>query len=140
MPRIEGEFEITRALQPNLDLGGDAQAMHVRFDKQFRGALEATSVVQMVGFMTETEGSGAYVAIERIAGRLDGREGAFVVHHTGRMDRGDPQLRIGVVPDSGSGELAGLRGEMTIEIVEGRHRYAFEYALPNEDRPDTPAA
>ena len=130
MPRIEGEFEIVRALQPNLDLGGGLEAMHVRFEKRFRGPLDATSVVQMMGFMTATEGSGAYVAIERIAGTLDGREGAFVVHHTGRMDRGEPQLRIGVVPDSGSEGLAGLRGEMSIEIVEGRHRYAFDYELP----------
>lgn len=130
MPRIEGEFEIVRALQPNLDLGGGLEAMHVRFEKRFRGPLDATSVVQMMGFMTATEGSGAYVAIERIAGTLDGREGTFVVHHTGRMDRGEPQLRIGVVPDSGSEGLAGLRGEMAIEIVEGRHRYALDYELP----------
>ncbi|MBP6750375.1 MAG: DUF3224 domain-containing protein [Xanthomonadaceae bacterium] len=131
MPRIEGEFEIIRALQPNLDLGGGLEAMHVRFEKRFHGPLDATSVVQMMGFMTATEGSGAYVAIERIAGILDGHEGAFVVHHTGRMDRGEPQLRIGVVPDSGTEGLAGLRGEMTIEIVEGRHRYTFEYELAN---------
>ncbi|MCC7249002.1 MAG: DUF3224 domain-containing protein [Lysobacter sp.] len=131
MPRIEGEFEIVRALQPDLDLGGGLEAMHVRFEKRFHGPLDATSVVQMMGFMTAIEGSGAYVAIERIAGTLDGHEGAFVVHHTGRMDRGEPQLRIGVVPDSGTEGLAGLRGEMTIEIVEGRHLYMFEYELAN---------
>ena len=130
MPRIEGEFDIVRALQPNLDLGGGVQAMHVRFDKRFHGALDATSIVQMLGFMTATEGSGAYVAIERIEGRLDGREGGFVVHHNGRMDRGERSLRVSVVPDSGTGALVGLRGEMTIEVVGDRHRYAFEYELP----------
>ena len=130
MPRIEGTFEIVRAIQPTLDLGDGAQAMHVRFDKRFHGALDATSVVQMLGFMTATEGSAAYVAIERIVGTLDGRTGAFVVHHTGRMDRGEPTLRVGVVPDSGSEGLVGLRGEMSIEIVEGEHRYAFDYELP----------
>lgn len=131
MPRIEGEFDITRAVQPNLDLGGGLHAMQVRFDKRFRGPLEATSVVQMLGFMTATEGSGAYVAIERIAGTLDGREGAFVVHHAGRMDRGERELRVSVVPDSGTEGLIGLRGEMTIDVVEGGHRYTFEYELPD---------
>ena len=130
MPRIEGHFDIVRALQPNLDLGGGVQTMRVRFDKRFHGPLDASSVVQMLGFMTATEGSGAYVAIERIAGALDGREGSFVVHHTGRMDRGDPELRVSVVPDSGTEGLIGLRGEMTIEVVDGGHRYTFDYELP----------
>jgi len=36
-----------------------------------------------------------------------------------------------VVPDSGAGALAGLRGTLAIEIVDGRHRYTFDYALPD---------
>ena len=45
------------------------------------------------------------------------------------MTRGVPQLSITVVPDSGTGELAGLAGRMTIEIADGKHSYDFEYTI-----------
>jgi hypothetical protein len=46
------------------------------------------------------------------------------------MARGAPSLAVAVVPDSGTGELVGLTGTMTIEIVGGEHRYVFDYVLP----------
>lgn len=47
------------------------------------------------------------------------------------MNRGQAELTIVVVPDSGSGELEGLSGRMKIDIREGgAHFYRFEYALP----------
>ncbi len=130
MPRqIKGEFDVRRSPEPPCDLGDGAQAGHMRFDKRFHGDLNATSVVHMLAAMTSTEGSGAYVAIERIAGTLDGRSGAFLTQHSGVMDRGAPSLSLTVVPDSGSGELAGLRGSMKIDIVDGKHYYTFDYTL-----------
>jgi len=45
------------------------------------------------------------------------------------MTRGQPELAVFVVPDSGAGELAGLAGRMTIDIVDGKHFYALEYTL-----------
>ena len=68
-------------------------------------------------------------AIERIAGTLDGRRGSFLTQHNGILDRGQATLALTVVPDSGTGELAGLRGRMAIDIVDGAHCYAFDYAL-----------
>jgi len=44
--------------------------------------------------------------------------------------RGAPRLTLTVVPDSGTGQLAGLTGAMTIDIVGGKHLYTFEYTLP----------
>lgn len=35
-----------------------------------------------------------------------------------------------MVPDSGTDQLAGLTGTMTIEIEGGKHSYEFEYTLP----------
>lgn len=131
MPTVEGEFEVRRDAQPALDLGDGTHAAHLRFDKTFRGPLEATGVVHMLAVGTATEGSAAYVAVERIVGTLAGRAGSFLMHHTGVMDRGTPSLTIGVVPDSGTGALTGLRGALRIEIVDGRHRYAFDYTLPD---------
>lgn len=131
MPMIEGEFEVRREVQPMVEMGDGAQAAHMRFDKVFHGPLAATSVVHMFAVGTATEGSAAYVAVERIAGTLDGRTGSFFMQHNGTMDRGAPSLTVSVVPDSGTDALTGLRGTLAIEIVDGRHFYRFDYALPD---------
>ena len=130
MPKVKGEFEVKRSVEPACDLGGGLEAMHARFDKVFHGPLDAVSVVHMLAVMTSTPGSGAYVAVERIEGRLEGREGSFCMQHNGTLDRGAPSLSVGVIPDSGTGALAGLRGTLAIDIVDDRHFYLFDYSLP----------
>jgi hypothetical protein len=67
--------------------------------------------------------------MERVIGTLDGKTGTFALQHSGTMTRGAPQLSVTVVPDSGTGELAGLAGRMTIDIVDKKHLYSFEYTL-----------
>lgn len=101
-------------------------------EKQFHGQLEGTSLGEMLTAMSTTvQGSGAYVAVERVTGKLAGRSGSFALHHTGVMNRGVPQLTITVVPDSGTGELTGIIGELKIRIEPGgKHLYEFEYELP----------
>jgi hypothetical protein len=114
MQQAKGGFEVKRTPQDALDAGDGAQIGHVRFDKRFHGPLDAASVVHMLAVGTDVPGSAAYVAIERIVGSLD---------------RGQASLSVTVVPDSGTGELTGLRGRMAIDIVDGAHFYAFDYAL-----------
>ncbi|ABF40452.1 conserved hypothetical protein [Candidatus Koribacter versatilis Ellin345] len=107
-----------------------AQLGRMSIDKQFHGALEATSKGEMLTFMTEVKGSAGYVAIERVTGTLDGRSGSFILQHNATMDRGTPALNIVVVPDSGTGELAGIRGAMKIDIQpSGKHFYDFDYEI-----------
>ena len=127
--QAKGSFDVARTPQESLDAGDGAQIGHVRFDKRFHGALDATGVVHMLAVGTDVPGSAAYVAIERIAGTLDGRRGSFLTQHSGTLDRGRATLTLTVVPDSGTGELAGLRGRMAIDIVDGAHFYAFDYEL-----------
>jgi len=74
-------------------------------------------------------GSGAYVAIERVTGSLHGRNGSSLLQHSGTMTRGQPQMTIAVVPDSGADELAGISGNLAIQIVDGKHFYNFDYTL-----------
>ena len=98
-------------------------------DKQFHGDLEATSKGQMLAASTAVDGSAGYVAIEGVSGTLHGRSGTFVLQHSGTMTRGNPQLIVAVVPDSGTGQLAGLAGKMEINIADGKHSYDFQYTL-----------
>jgi len=130
MARAKGEFEAKRSAEPPCDLGDGVQAGHFRCDKRFHGALDAIGVVHMLAVGTAVEGSAAYVAVERISGTLEGRTGSCLAQHNGTTDRGTPSLSVTVVPDSGTGELAGLAGRIAIDIVDGKHFYTFDYALP----------
>lgn len=127
MTRASGTFEVK--MTPQEDKSEDANLGRMLLDKQFRGDLEATGKGQMLTAMTPAEGSAGYVAIEKISGTLKGRTGTFVLQHTGTMTRGTPELSITVVPDSGTGQLAGITGRMDIKAEGGKHSYVFEYLL-----------
>jgi hypothetical protein len=71
------------------------------------------------------------LALERLSGSVKGRRGTFVLQHSATMTRGAPQLSITVVPDSGTGQLVGLAGKMSIIIADGKHSYEFDYTLPH---------
>lgn len=98
-------------------------------DKQFHGDLEAVSQGTMLSALTSVKGSAGYVAMEKVTGKLAGRTGSFVLQHSGTMNRGVAELSVTVVPDSGTEELTGLAGRMTIAIAGGKHSYTFEYTL-----------
>jgi hypothetical protein len=101
-------------------------------DKQFHGALEATSKGEMLSGGGTVKGSGGYVAIERATGTLDGRAGTFILQHNGTMQNGVYHLNVIVVPDSGTAQLTGLQGSMEIIIKDGHHSYDFTYSLPGQ--------
>ncbi len=131
--QVTGAFEVKMAPQASDEPQGVTPLARMSLDKVFHGGLEATSKGEMLSAVTTVKGSAGYVAIERVTGRLDGREGTFVLQHNGIMNRGTPHLTITVVPDSGTAQLAGLAGKMSIRIEEGgKHFYVFEYTLPDK--------
>ena len=130
---ISGEFDVKVTPQKPDNKEAEAAGLsRMSLDKQFHGPLAATSKGEMLSYMTEVKGSGVYVAIERVTGTLGGRSGSFVVHHRGVMTRGEPHLSVTVTPDSGTGDLAGLTGEMQIKIENGKHFYELDYTLPGK--------
>ncbi len=125
-----GPFDVELAPLAVENAGDDSARGRMSIDKQYHGELEATALGQMLTGMTAVQGSAGYVAIERVSGKLAGKAGTFLLQHTGTMNRGEPNLLITVVPDSGTGELTGLQGKMAIVIEAGKHFYDFEYTLP----------
>jgi hypothetical protein len=125
-----GTFEVKVTPQTAEDSSQDATLGRMSLDKQFHGDLQGESKGQMLTARTAVEGSAGYVAIERVSGVLHGRSGTFVLQHTGTMTRGALQLSITVVPDSGTDQLTGLAGTMSITMAEGKHSYDFTYTLP----------
>jgi Protein of unknown function (DUF3224) len=125
-----GTFEVNIIPQkPDNPQAESAKLGRMSIDKQFDGDLKGVSTGEMLSVITEHEGSAGYVAIERVNGTLQGRSGTFALQHFGTMTRGVPQMNVSVVPDSGTGQLTGLAGTMTINIVDKKHFYDFAYTI-----------
>ena len=112
--------------------GGPFERLFV--EKQYRGDLVATAKGQMLGSRSADMKSGGYVAFELVSGVLNGKRGSFVLQHSGTMKGGASTIRVTVVPDSGTDQLTGIDGTMTIIIEGAKHSYEFEYTLSPASR------
>ncbi len=129
--RASGPFDVKMTPQAPEANVGDPVIGRMGIEKQFHGDLEATSRGQMLASRSDVAGSAGYVAIERVTGTLAGRTGSFVLQHYGIMTRGEAELILTVIPDSGTGELTDLSGKMAINIVDKKHSYDFDFSLPD---------
>ena len=127
MPRARGPMDVNmEAEPPYLEQDGLNLNRNV-VSKAFHGEMAGTSEAQMLSAFTATPGSAGYVAIEHFVGSVNGKSGSFVMQHSGTMNRGDAQLTVSIVPDSGSGELTGISGTLGIENHDGQHSYVLDY-------------
>ena len=127
MPIARGSLDVTMESEPPfLERDGLTLNRNV-VRKEFSGDVVGTSEAQMIAAFTGTPGSAGYVAIEHFEGAVDGKSGSFVLQHSGVMNRGDAQLKVVIVPDSGTGELAGISGTLEIDNDEGQHSYVLDY-------------
>ena len=101
-------------------------------EKQFVGGLKGEAIGVMLSVGTPKPGEvAAYVAIDQFTGSVDGKKGSFALTHRATMTKnGKADLEIQVVPDSGTGELQGITGTLTVDASKGGHRYDFAYSLP----------
>jgi hypothetical protein len=131
--QAKGTFEVSlKPLEAYAHGHDDLNLGRMSIDKTFEGELQGTSQGEMLTAVTPTQGSAGYVAIEQVQATLHGKSGSFVLQHSGLMNGGRQQLTLQVVPDSGSGDLTGLSGDMHIEIKDGQHFYEFDYTFDAE--------
>ena len=128
---ISGLFDVKMSPQAAAE-NEEAGIGRMLLDKKFHGDLQADSKGQTLAHTTSVKGSAGYVAMEKVIGDLQGRKGSFVLQHSGTMNRGEATLVLTVVPDSGTEELEGLSGSMTITITDGKHYYGFDFGLPEK--------
>ena len=125
-----GKFDVQlQPLEPYAKGKDGINLGRMSIDKTFHGELVATSKGEMLSAITTVEGSAGYVAVEQVRGTLGDKSGSFVLQHYGTMEQGDSFLILGVVPGSGTGELIGISGKMSLLIEEGEHYFEFEYQL-----------
>lgn len=105
-----------------------ASVGHATMIKTFTGGIEGRASTQFTGALNTETGAGSYVAMESFEGSIGGRTGTINFLHsasTHGSDRYDEKLAI--VPDSGTGELAGLTGSGSIVVdPDGTHRLILE--------------
>ena len=127
----KGSFEVKLTPFPEPGPAGGWAPGRMAIEKRFQGDLDATSRGEMLTAMTEVKGSAGYTAIEKVEGTLHGRRGTFLLQHSAVMSHGEPgDWIIQVIPDSGTGELKGLAGRMTITLTGGQHAYTLAYTMP----------
>ncbi|MFZ6027193.1 MAG: DUF3224 domain-containing protein [Chloroflexota bacterium] len=102
-----------------VDEGQKLTRTHATFT--YEGALEGEGTVEYLMAYCPN-GLGNFVGLERIEGKLGGRQGSFVVQHTGTFDPKSVTTCWEIVPGSGTGELKGLSGRSTF-VLEGHGPY-----------------
>jgi len=127
MAEAKGQFDVQ--IKPEGSFGDGVGRFTVT--KVFHGDLQGTGTGEMLAVRTATPGSAGYVLIERVEATLAGKSGSFLLQHYGILDRSRPEQKVAVIPDSGSGELAGIAGQMSIDAA-ANHAYVFSYSFEGQ--------
>lgn len=128
--KATGKFEVNlQPLETSIDGNSENKFSRLSIEKTFYGELNATSIGEMLSLSTPVQDSAGYVAVEHVMGSLSGKKGSFVLQHYGIMNRGNSSLLLEVIPDSGTDELKGISGKMSIRIVDKQHYYDFNYEI-----------
>ncbi|WP_029136481.1 DUF3224 domain-containing protein [Nakamurella lactea] len=104
---------------------------HLRMIKHFEGGISGRSITQFTSAFDQQTGVGTYVAMESFEGTVDGRHGTFNLVHAASTSGTDRANEYGlIVPSSGTGELSGIRGSVTMQVdPDGIHRMVFDYEV-----------
>lgn len=127
--RATSTFDIDSWEQQPYDDRDGVQMARTHVAKTFHGEIEGTSTAELL-MVGAPNGSAAYVGMERIVCRIHGRAGSFVLLHDAVRSATAQSATWTIVPDSGTGELQGLRGEAQITIEpDGGHTFTLDYDL-----------
>ncbi|MEV3987393.1 DUF3224 domain-containing protein [Streptomyces sp. NPDC049837] len=131
--RTTGRFTFADWQERTLGTGGTSPKLaHASVTNSFTGGIEAPGTLCEYTIAYLTDKTGTFAGMELLAGRLDGREGAFVVEERGSFEAdGTVHCAFEVVPGSGTGDLTGLRGtgRFTARHGEPSVPYTFDYEL-----------
>jgi hypothetical protein len=124
--RAEGQFAITSWEQvPYDEEAAGPKLGRATVRKTFQGEFSGESTAELL-LCGDDEGGIAYTALERVVGRIGERAGIFLLLHGAmRGETGGPVGRI--VPDSGTGDLRGLRGTVAIRHDEQGAVFTLDY-------------
>jgi hypothetical protein len=95
--------------------------------KTYTGDIEGDAQVEYL-MMYRSDGSAAFVGLERVVGRLGGKIGSFVLQRTGVFEGGQAKESYFVIPGSATGDLRGLTGDGSSAVGHGmEHPFTLSY-------------
>jgi len=111
MTNLSGEFEVTSWNEDTYaEPEGNRKLTHAAVGQSFTGDLAGTGSVDWL-MCYQPDGTAHFVGLQRIEGTIDGREGSVVLESIGDFDGKEATGAWAVVPGSGTGDLAGMKGE-----------------------------
>jgi hypothetical protein len=110
--------------QPYAELDGAPKLTHARVTAIYGGDLEGEGTSELV--MAYDQDDATYAGYERVVGSLGGRSGSFVLRLDGGFEDGAARTTWTVVEGTGTGDLAGLRGEGGYLARHGEAEVAYE--------------
>jgi len=130
--QAKGTFEVkVTPLPEDVKVTGVAVG-RLSIEKTWSGDMVGTSRAEMMTAGGEVKGSAGIVGVEMMKVALKGKSGTFTfLHHATMKNNADYQMLVRIIPDSGTGDLAGLSGVLTIVIEGGKHFYTLDYTLPS---------
>jgi hypothetical protein len=107
-----------------------AHVFRIELISAYTGDIEAESSFQILITQNE-DGTGNLVGLEKVTGSVHGKSGSFVFQHTGTFDNGKIHETLLVMPGSGTGELAGISGQVAIALDEHGESFpvTFDYQI-----------
>jgi hypothetical protein len=99
---------------------GAPALVEIHVTEEFSGDIAGSGAVRFLQ-ASRADGSASFCGIERVVGTLEGRAGSFLLQDSGTLQGNQVSGDWFVVPGSGSGQLAGLRGEGGFEAQLGQN-------------------
>ena len=97
------------------------------FTTIYRGELQGEGILAELK-VYYSESSATIYGLERITGTLAGKSGSFVLEHDGTLENGVLKSKRTVLPGAGTGDLAGLRGQITLQSgADEKFSITFDY-------------
>jgi hypothetical protein len=106
--------------QPYEEVEDGPNLVEIHVTETFSGDIEGDGVARFLQAVRKDQ-SASFVGIERVTGGIAGRQGSFLLQDAGTLEGNTVRGEWFVIPGSGTGDLAGLRGEGAFTAALGEH-------------------
>lgn len=114
---------------PFHELEGAPKLVRASVSKAYHGEIEGEGTLEYL-MLYNADGTATYVGYERVVGKIGNRSGSFVFEDKGVFEAGMAKSTLTVMPNSGTSELRGLKGEGSYTTGHAQqHEMKFVYEI-----------
>jgi hypothetical protein len=129
MTQLEGKFRTLSWDEKQYDKAeGQPKFTHARVVHELSGAIEGEASICYLMVYRPDE-SAHFVGLATITGKIEGREGSFVIQDVGTYENGVARGRWTILPGLGAGSLYSIRGDGHFAAVGENASYYLDVTL-----------